>query len=83
MSHRWSGSWKTFGVKKMIDIMIYVAIVVIVCLVVWFILSKINLPGPSGTIIEIAVVVIVACIVIGALLAFGGHGHMLWLPRHP
>lgn len=65
----------------MIDIMIYLAIVVIVCLVVWYLLSKITLPGPAATFIEIAIVVIVACVVIGTLLAFGGHGHLLWLPR--
>lgn len=67
----------------MVDLMIYAAIVVIVVLVVWYLLSKVNLPGPAGTAIEITVVVIVACVCIAALLAFGGHSQLLWLPRHP
>ncbi len=65
----------------MIDIMIYLAILVIVCLVVWFLLAQVKLPEPIGQIVKIAAVVIVAAIVIGVLLNFGGHGDLLWLSR--
>ncbi len=70
-----------FKGATMIDIMIYLAILAIVCLVVWWLLSQMNLPEPIGQIIRIAAVVIVACIVVGILLNLGGHGNYLWLPR--
>ena len=55
------------------DILIYLAILIIIVLVVWFLLSKINLPEPAGTIIQIAIVVVVAVVVIGFLMQFQGH----------
>lgn len=56
------------------DIIIYLAILVIVILVVWYLLTKITLPEPAGTIIQIAIVVIVAVVVIGFLLQMQGGG---------
>ena len=44
----------------MVELLVYLAILVIVILVVWFLLSKIALPEPAGTIIQVAIVVIVA-----------------------
>jgi len=61
------------------EIIIYLAILVIVILVVWFLLQKIALPEPAGTIVQIAIVVIVAVVVIGLLLQLAGGG--LHLPR--
>lgn len=55
------------------DILIYLAVIVIIVLVVWFLLQKIALPEPAGTIIQIAIVVIVAVVVIGFLLQMVGH----------
>lgn len=60
-------------------LLIWLAIIVIVILVVWFLLSKISLPEPAGTIIQIAIVVFVAIVVIGFLLQAGSGG--LHLPR--
>ena len=61
------------------DILVYLAILIIVILVVWYLLQKINLPEPAGTIIQIAIVVIVAVVVIGLLLQFTGGGHVFRL----
>lgn len=58
----------------MMDLIIYLGVIVILALVVWFLLSKISLPEPAGTIIQVAVVVIVAVIVVGMLLSLRGGG---------
>jgi hypothetical protein len=58
----------------MLEILIYLAVIVIVVLVVWFLLSQLALPEPIGKIVNIALVVIVAIVVIGILLQFGGGG---------
>lgn len=63
----------------MIDILVWLAIIVIVCLVLWFLLSKLALPEPAGTIVQIAIVILVAVVVIGFLLNVGGHANMLRL----
>jgi hypothetical protein len=58
----------------MLDILVTLAVIVIVVLVVWFLLSQLSLPEPIGKIVNIALVVIVAVVVIGVLLSFrGGH----------
>lgn len=56
------------------SLLIYLAIIVILIVVAWYLLSKVALPEPAGTIIQIAIVVIVAVVVIGILLQFAGHG---------
>lgn len=56
----------------MIELLVYLAILVIVVVVVWWLLQKLPLPEPAGTIIQIAIVIIVAVIVIGFLLQMTG-----------
>jgi hypothetical protein len=58
----------------MIDLLVYLAVFVIVVCLVWWLLTQLPLPEPAGRIIQIAVVVIVAVVVIGLLLNFAGHG---------
>lgn len=57
----------------MIDIIVYLAIIVILILVVWFLLSQLDLPEPARKIVTIVVVVLVAAVAIGLLLNIGGH----------
>lgn len=56
------------------DILIWFAVLVIVIVVLWYLLSQLPLPEPAGQIIRIALVVIVAVVVIGFLLQFSGSG---------
>lgn len=66
----------------MIELLIYLAILVIVVMVVWYLLQQMGLPEPAQRIITIALVVVVAIIVIGVLLNFAGMGGIpLRLPR--
>ncbi len=58
----------------MIDLLIYFAIFVIIAIVIWYLLTQLELPDPLKKIIIIALVVIGAVIVIGILLNFAGHG---------
>jgi hypothetical protein len=60
---------------SLVDLIIYLAVIVIVILVVWFLLSQINLPPPMGQIVTIVLVVLVAVIAIIILLNFL-HGGM-------
>lgn len=62
------------------DILIYFAVLVIVVVVLWYLLQQVPLPEPAGKLIQIAIVVVVAVIVIGFLLNFGG-GHGASLPH--
>lgn len=63
----------------MIDLLIYLAVLVIVVALVWWLLSQLGLPEPIGKIVTIAVVVIVAVVVIGLLLQVAGHGGSIGL----
>lgn len=56
----------------MVEILVYLAVVVIVVLVVWYLLSQLSLPEPIGKIVNIALVVIVAVVLIGILLNLSG-----------
>lgn len=59
------------------DIIIWLGIAVIVILVVWYLIKQVPLPGPANQIVEIAIVIIVAAVVIGFLLSFSGDGFKL------
>lgn len=63
----------------MVGLLAYLAIVVILIIVVFWLLQKVNLPEPAGTIIQIAIVIVVAIIAIGFLAQFAG-GAGLHLP---
>ena len=56
------------------EILIYFAVLIIIVVVLWYLLQQLPLPEPAGKIIQIAIVVVVAVIVIGFLLQFGGSG---------
>lgn len=56
------------------SILISFAIFVIVIVLLWWLLQQLPLPEPAGKIIQIAIVVIVAVVVIGFLLQFAGGG---------
>ena len=58
----------------MIDILVYLAVFVILAIVVWWLLSQLDLPEPLRKIISIVIVVIGAVILIGILLNVTGHG---------
>ena len=58
----------------MIEMLVWLAVLVIVVLVVWYLLQQMGLPEPAQRIITIALVVVVAVIVIGMLLQFAGMG---------
>ena len=58
----------------MIDLLIYLAIIVILAIVIWWVLSQVPLPEPLKQILMIVIVVIGAVILIGLLLNFTGHG---------
>lgn len=58
----------------MIDLLIYLAIIVIILALVWWLLNELALPEPAAKFVRIALVVIVAVVVISILLKFGGHG---------
>lgn len=58
----------------MLDIVIYLAVLAIIVILVWWLLSQLPLPEPAGQIIRIVIVVIVAVIAIGLLLNLTGHG---------
>lgn len=58
----------------MIDLLVYLAILVIVVILVWWLLSQLGLPEPVGRIITIVMVVIVAIAAIMLLLNLSGHG---------
>lgn len=55
-------------------LLIWLAIVVIVVIVIWFLLTQMQLPEPINRIVLIVLVVIVAVIAIGFLLQFAGGG---------
>lgn len=55
------------------DMLITFAILVIVIVVLWWLLQQLPLPEPAQKIIQIAIVVVVAVVVIGMLSGYGGH----------
>lgn len=63
------------------SILVTFAIFVIIIVVLWYLLSQLPLPEPAGRIIQIALVVIVAVVVIGFLLQFAGSGGHISLLR--
>jgi hypothetical protein len=65
----------------MIELLVYVAIVVIVLVLVYWLLQQFPLPEPLGKIVQIAIVVIAVIVVIGILLSLTGVGPPLRLPR--
>lgn len=58
----------------MIDILVYLAVFVIIAIVVWYLLTQLELPEPLRKIITIVIVVIGAVFLIGLLLNLTGHG---------
>lgn len=63
----------------MIDLLVYVAILVIVVILVWWLLQQLPLPEPIGRILNIVLVVVVAIVIIMLLLNVTGHGPALRL----
>lgn len=63
----------------MVDILVYLAILVIVVVLLWWLLTQLPLPEPAGQIIRIVLVVIVAIVAIMILLNFAGQGPPLRL----
>ena len=62
----------------LVDLLVWLAVIVIVILVAWYILSQLPLPPPIKQIVTIALVVIIASIVIYILLNFT---HTASLPK--
>lgn len=58
----------------MIDLIVYLAVLVIVFILIWWILSQLPLPEPIGRIVQIVLVVVAAIILISLLLNLSGHG---------
>jgi len=64
----------------MIGWIVTFAVLVIVILVLWYLLSQLPLPPPAMKFVEIAIVVLVAIVVIWFLLAIGGLAPVPKLP---
>ena len=58
----------------MIDLLIALAIIAIVAIAGWFVLSQIQLPDPVRRIVLIVLVVVAAILAVGLLLQLGGVG---------
>lgn len=63
----------------MIDVVVYLAVLVIVVCLVWWLLTQLPLPEPAGKFITIAVVVFAAICAILILLSLTGSGPPLRL----
>jgi hypothetical protein len=63
----------------LIDLLVYLAILVIVICLVWWLLTQLPIPEPARKFVNIAIVVVVAIVVIMLLLRLGGGG--VDLPR--
>jgi hypothetical protein len=63
----------------MIDLLVYLAIIVIVVVLIWWLLGQLALPEPIGKIVQIALVVVVAVVIVGLLLHLTGVGPPLRL----
>lgn len=57
----------------MLDLLVYLAVLVIIVAVVWWLLAQLGVPEPAGKIIRIVVVVLVALVAINLLLQATGH----------
>ena len=55
------------------SLIVWLAILVILIVVVWFLLTQITLPEPIGKIVLIVIVVVVAAIAISFLYSLVGH----------
>ena len=58
----------------MIEMLVWVAVLAIVVILIWWILSQLPLPDPARKIITIVLVVVVAIIAIGLLMNLAGMG---------
>jgi heme A synthase len=58
----------------MIDLLVWVAVLAIVVILIWWVLSQLPLPEPARKIVTIVLVVVVAIIAIGFLLSVAGVG---------
>jgi hypothetical protein len=63
----------------MIDLLVYLAVLVIVVALIWWLLSQLPLPGPIAKIVQIVVVVVVAIVLVMLLMNLTGHGPPLRL----
>lgn len=63
----------------MIDLLVYLAVIVIVAILIWWLLTQLPIPAPLNRIVTIVVVVFGAIILIGLLLSATGHGFPLRL----
>ncbi len=63
----------------MIDLLVYLAIIVILAIVIWWVLSQVPLPEPLKQILMIVIVVIGAIVLIALLLNFAHGGLSLHL----
>lgn len=61
------------------SLIVWLAILVILIVVAWFLLTQITLPEPINKIVLIVIVVVVAAIAISFLYSFVGHGSGLRL----
>ena len=58
----------------MIELLVWVAVLAIVIILIWWILTQLPLPDPARKIITIVLVVVVAIIAIGLLMNLAGMG---------
>ena len=62
-----------------IQLLVWLAIIAILVVAAWYILSQMQLPEPIGRIVMIVVVVIIAVVAVSFLYQFSGGGHSLKL----
>ena len=66
----------------MLELLVWLAVLVIVVLVAWWLMQQLSLPEPVQRIVTIVLVVVVAIIAIGVLLNLTGMGPGFFrLPR--
>ena len=58
----------------MVELLVWLAVLVIVLIVAWWILSQITLPEPAAKVVRIVIVVVVAVVAISVLLSLTGVG---------
>jgi hypothetical protein len=63
----------------MLDILIYLAVFVIICALVWWLLQQMELPEPLAKAVRVAFVVIAVIVLIMLMLNFVGQGPSLRL----
>jgi hypothetical protein len=68
----------------MIDVLIWLAILAIVAIAAWYVMSQVAMPDPVRRIVMVVLVVICAIIAINILLTLTGHGGIpLRISRSP